>query len=63
MVAARLFIIRLVVSLVASCAVKPVPGLFRRRADSDIYPGFPGSREFEWEYAVSGLDAINPAYF
>ena len=35
--------------------------LFHRRAD--IYPGFPGSREFEWEYAVSGLDAINPAYF
>ena len=61
MVAARLFIIRLVVSLVASCAVNPVTVLFRPRAD--IYPGFPGSRAFEWEYALSGLDAINPAYF
>ena len=28
-----------------------------------IYPGFPGERQFEWEYALSGLDAINPAYF
>ena len=28
-----------------------------------IYPGFPGSREFEWEYAPSGLEALNPDNF
>ena len=28
-----------------------------------IYPGFPGSREFEWEYALSGLEALNPDNF
>ena len=28
-----------------------------------IYPGFPGSREFEWEYALSGLEALNPLNF
>ena len=28
-----------------------------------IYPGFPGSREFEWEYALTGFEAINPDYF
>lgn len=28
-----------------------------------IYPGFPGSREFEWEYALSGLESINPDNF
>ena len=33
-------------------------GFVHRRAD--IYPGFPGSREFD---ALAGLDAINLAYF
>ena len=61
MVVARLFIIRLVVSLVASCAGKPVTVLFIAGPPGPVYPGF--SREFEWEYALSGLDAINPAYF
>ena len=28
-----------------------------------IYPGFPGSREFEWEYALSGLEALDPDNF
>ena len=28
-----------------------------------VYIGFPGEREFEWEYALSGLDALDPAYF
>ena len=28
-----------------------------------VYIGFPGERQFEWEYALSGLDALDPTYF
>jgi hypothetical protein len=28
-----------------------------------IYIGFPGERQFEWEYALSGLQALDPENF